>query len=100
MIFQGISLFIILLSFWVLSKGRQNSQSTTMLRNECAHTFLYVFGHCGEYMLGLLLILISKSWGVGGGVPALLSISVVCVYVGLLELAHPELTFFLLLSGI
>ncbi len=51
-------------------------------------------------MLGLLLILISKSWGVGGGVPALLSISVVCVYVGLLELAHPELTFFLLLSGI
>jgi len=37
--------------------------------------FLYVFGHCGEYMLGLLLILISKSWGGGaGGVsPTLLS---------------------------
>jgi hypothetical protein len=59
----------------VLSKGCQNSQSTTMLRNECTHTFLYVFGHYGEYMLSLLLILISKSWG-GGVSPTLLSAGV------------------------
>ncbi len=28
-------------------KGRQTSQSTTMLHNECTHMFLYVFGHLG-----------------------------------------------------
>jgi len=62
-IFQIVSLLVILLSFWVLPKGRQSCQNTTMLCNECTHTFSYVFGHYGEYMLGLLLILISKSWG-------------------------------------
>ncbi len=66
MIFQIVNLLVIMLSFWVLPKGRQSFQSTTMLRNECTHTFLYVFGHCGEYVLGLLQILISKSWGGGG----------------------------------
>ncbi len=64
-IFQRVNLLIIQLSLWVLPKGRQSSQSITMLRNECMHTFLYVFGHCGKYMLGLLLIFISKSWGGG-----------------------------------
>jgi len=49
-----------------------------MLRNECTHTFLYIFGHCEEYMLSLLLILISKSWR-GGVSPALLSAAAVCV---------------------
>ncbi len=43
-------------------KGRQSSQSTTMLRNECTHTFLYVFGHLG-----------------GGVSPALLCVGAVCV---------------------
>jgi hypothetical protein len=62
-IFQRINLLIIQLSLWVLPKGHQSSQSTTMLHNECTHTFLYVFGHCGKYMLGLLLIFISKSSG-------------------------------------
>jgi hypothetical protein len=47
----------------VLPKGRQSYQSTTMLCNECTNTFLYVFEHYGEYMLGLLLISISKSGG-------------------------------------
>ncbi len=65
-IFQRVSLLIILLSFWVLLKGRQSYQNITMLCNECMHTFLYVIGHCGKYMLGLLLILILKF--VGGGV--------------------------------
>jgi hypothetical protein len=31
----------------VLSKGRQSNQRITMLRNECTHTFLYVFRHLG-----------------------------------------------------
>jgi hypothetical protein len=39
-------LFIIRLSFWLLSKGHQSCQNTTMLRNECMHMFLYVFEHC------------------------------------------------------
>ncbi len=39
---------VILLSFWLLLKGRQSCQSTTMLCNECTHTFLYIFGHCVE----------------------------------------------------
>ncbi len=64
-IFQRVSLLIILLSLWVPLKGHQSYQSTTMLHNECTHMFLYVFVHCGEYMLGLLLILISKSRGGG-----------------------------------
>jgi hypothetical protein len=46
---------------------RQSYQSTTMLHNECMHTFLYVFGHCGENMLGLLLILIIWGGRRGGG---------------------------------
>ncbi len=46
-----------------VAETHQTFQSTTMLRNECTHTFLYVFGHYRKYMLGLLLILISKSWG-------------------------------------
>ncbi len=66
-IFQRVSLLVILLSFWVMTKGRQSCQSTTMPCNECMHMFLYVFRHSGKYMLGLLLILISKSWGGGGG---------------------------------
>jgi hypothetical protein len=32
----------------LLPKGCQSCQNTTMLRNECTHTFLYVFGHCVE----------------------------------------------------
>jgi hypothetical protein len=74
MIFQKVSLLVTLLSFWVLLKGRRSCQSTTML---------YVFGHCGKYMLGSLLRLISKSWG-GGVSFALLSVGVVCVcmYIG------------------
>ncbi len=64
-IFQRVNLLVILLNFWVLPKGHQSCQITTMLHNECTHTFLYVFGHCGEYMLRLLLI--SKLGG-GGGV--------------------------------
>ncbi len=48
MTFQRVSLLVILLSFWLLSKGCQNYQSTTMLHNECTNTFLYVFGHCVE----------------------------------------------------
>jgi len=50
MIFQKVSLFIILLSFWVLPKGRESCQSTTMLHNECMHMFLYVFGHYEIYV--------------------------------------------------
>jgi hypothetical protein len=54
-------------------------------------------------MLGLLLILIPKSWG-GGVSPALLSVGAVCVYMyvswRLFELAHLELTLLLLLLGI
>jgi hypothetical protein len=50
----------------------------SVLRTECTHMFLYVFGHCGKYMLGLLLILISKSWG-GGVSPALLFASAVFI---------------------
>jgi hypothetical protein len=61
----------------VLPKGRQSFQSTTMLRNECTHTFLYVFGHCGKYVLGLLQILISKSWGGGGVSPTFLSVGAI-----------------------
>jgi hypothetical protein len=61
----------------VLLKGRQSCQSTTMLCNECTHTFLYVFRHCGEYTLGLLLILISKSF-----VHFCLLVSCVCMYLG------------------
>ncbi len=76
MIFQIFNLLVILVNFQVLSKGCQSCQSTTMLRNECTHTFLYVFGHCGEYMFGLLLILISKSW-VGGVSFALLFVGAV-----------------------
>ncbi len=37
--------------FWTpssLPKGRQSCQNTTMLCNECTHTFLYVFGHYVE----------------------------------------------------
>jgi hypothetical protein len=62
----------------VLPKGRQSCQSTTMLRNECTHTFLYVFEHCGEYMLGLLLIYIYIKI-LGGVSLAFLSTSAVCV---------------------
>jgi len=51
MTFQRVSLLVILLSFYVLLKGRQSSQNTTMLRNECTHKFLYVFGHCGVYVM-------------------------------------------------
>jgi len=76
-IFQKVNLLVILLSLWVLSKGCQSYQSSIMLRNECTHMFLYVFRHYGEYMLSLLLILISKSWG--GVFHALLSTSVMCV---------------------
>ncbi len=86
---RSISLLVILLSFQVLSKGRQSSQSTTMLRNECTHTFLYVFGHCGEYMLSLLLILISKSWR--GVSPAPLSAGAVCVCLPFLVYLLPYL---------
>jgi hypothetical protein len=76
-IFLIVSLLVILVTFWVLLKGRQSCQSTTMLHNECMHTFLYVFGHCGKYMLGLLLTLISKS---SGGVSlAFLFVGAVCV---------------------
>jgi hypothetical protein len=32
----------------LLLKGHQSYQSTTMLHNECTHTFLYVFGHYVE----------------------------------------------------
>jgi hypothetical protein len=32
----------------LLPKGNQSCQSTTMLHNECMHTFLYVFRHCVE----------------------------------------------------
>jgi hypothetical protein len=71
----------------VLSKGRQNSQSTTMLRNECTHTFLYVSEHCGEYMLSLLLILISKSWS--GDSLALLFAGAVCVCIPFLVYLLP-----------
>jgi hypothetical protein len=46
----------------VLLKGRQSSQITTMLHNECKHTFLYVFGHLG-----------------GGVSPTLLCAGAVCV---------------------
>ncbi len=46
------------------TKGPSNSQSTTMLRNECMHTFLYVFGHLG---------------GGGGVSPALLCVGAMCV---------------------
>jgi len=104
MIFQRVNFLVILLTLWVLLKGRQNCQNTTMLRNECTHTFLYVFGYYGKYTLGLLLILISKSWG-GGGVGVSCTLVCwcrVCMYVSwrLLELAHPELTFLLLLLGI
>ncbi len=60
------------------AKGCQSCQSITMLRNECTHTFLYVFEHCGEYLLGLLLILISKS--LGWVSPTILSASAMCVY--------------------
>jgi hypothetical protein len=77
-IFQKVSLLVIMLSFYVLSKGCFGSQSTTMLRNECTHMFLYIFGHCREYMLSLLLILISKSLG-GGVFLAFLSIAAMCV---------------------
>jgi hypothetical protein len=31
----------------VLSKGRQSSQNTTMLRNECTHMFFYVLEYLG-----------------------------------------------------
>jgi hypothetical protein len=44
----GVSLLIILMNFWLLPKGRQSCQSTTMLRNDCTHTFLYVFEHYVE----------------------------------------------------
>jgi hypothetical protein len=79
-IFQRVTLFVILLSFEVLSKGCQSSQNTTMLYNECTHTFLYVFGHCGKYMLSLFLILISKSWG--GLSYTLVCWCCVCMYIG------------------
>jgi len=69
----------------VLSKGRQSSQNTTMLCNECTHTFLYVFKHCGKYMLSLLLILISKSWG-GGLSCTLICWCRVCMYTFLVYL--------------
>ncbi len=70
-----------------LPKGYQSCQSTTILHNECTHMFLYVFGHCGKYMLGLLLILISKSCGGGGGGGFVLHfcLLVSCVYVYILE---------------
>jgi hypothetical protein len=52
-------------------------------------------------MLGLLLILISKSWGGGGGGGCwpLVLWCCVCMYVSLrlLELAHPKLILLLLL---
>jgi hypothetical protein len=66
----------------VLLKGRQSCQNTTMLRNECTHTFLYVFGHCGEYMLGLLLRLISKSWGGGFFCTLVYCAMCLCMYLG------------------
>ncbi len=47
----------------MLPKGCQSSQNTTMLRNECTHTFLYVFRHLG---------------GGGGGSPAQLCVGAVC----------------------
>ncbi len=64
-IFQRVSLFIIPLSFWVLPKGRQSYQSTTMLCNECTHMFLYVFEHCGEYV-GFVADIDIKILGGGG----------------------------------
>ncbi len=87
MIFQRVNFLVILLTLWVLLKGRQNCQNTTMLRNECTHTFLYVFGYYGKYTLGLLLILISKSWGGGGGGFLHSCLLVSCVYVCVLEVA-------------
>jgi hypothetical protein len=79
-----------------LPKGYQSCQSTTILHNECTHMFLYVFGHCGKYMLGLLLILISKSCGFSC---TFVYWCRVCMYISwrLLELAHPKLTLLLLL---
>jgi hypothetical protein len=64
MIFQRVSLLVILLSFWLLSKGYQSCQNITMLRNECTYTFLYVFEHCVENNVGFVANIDIKILGI------------------------------------
>ncbi len=59
-IFQRVSLLVILMSFWLLSKLPKHYHATQWMY---AYILICFRALCGEYMLGLLLILISKSWG-------------------------------------